>query len=155
MERVKCEIRAKRAGEESVLLLLADENLRPLAQTAGHPERYHPDELVALLDTAEVYVADAGGEVAGYVAVEPDAETERLLVRCLCINPAHEAQAVAHQLLDWVEGLAFNRRFARLTTSVAMADQRSLSLFERHGFVRSPGVGAHDTLVLEKVLFAD
>src|SRR5512144_1185615 len=96
-----------RPGDESVLFLLAEQNLRPLASQSGHPERYHPDELMDLLHAAEVFIAEADDEVAGYVAVEDDAGD--LVVRCLCVSPAHEAQAVAHQLLDWVEGVAFSR----------------------------------------------
>ena len=39
-------------------------------------------------------------------------------VRCICINPGFEARGVANQLLDWVEGLAIERRLARLVACV-------------------------------------
>jgi hypothetical protein len=54
MDRLQCEIRLMRPGDESVLYLLAEQNLRPLASRSGHPERYHPDELVHLLRDADV-----------------------------------------------------------------------------------------------------
>jgi len=153
MERLKCVIRPKRSGEESMLLLFAEESLRPLAEAAGHPERYHSEDLLALLKRAEVYVADADGEIAGYVVVETEPADERLAVRCLCLNPAHETQAVAHQLLDWIEGLAFSRRLPRLTASIAATDQPSRKLYERHGFVRAKVGESPDTVLVEKTLF--
>jgi hypothetical protein len=73
VERLQCEIRLMHPGDESILLLLAEQNLRPLAWQSGHPERYHADELLHLLRDAEVFVAAADDEVAGYVAVEDEA----------------------------------------------------------------------------------
>ena len=103
MTRVKVEIRTMRRGDESMLLYLAEETLQPLAAGAGHPERYDPGDLLALFGEASVFVAESGGEIAGYVAVERAAEA--LEVRCLCVSPAFEVQAVAHQLMAWVEGV--------------------------------------------------
>lgn len=150
MERLQCEIRLMRPGEESVLFLLAEQSLRPLAWQSGHPERYHPDQLLALLRAAEVFIAQADDEVAGYVAVEDDAGD--LVVRCLCVSPAHEAQAVAHQLLDWVEGVAFNRGARRVEAFVPAEDEASLHLYRRHDFSGVPESERPELIVMEKRL---
>jgi len=153
MTRMKVEIRTMRSGDESMLLFLAEENLHPLATGAGHPERYDPDELLALLSDAAVFVAEAEGEIAGYVAI--DREPEALEVRCLCVNPAFEAQAVAHQLVDWVEGIAFAERRGRLRVLVPAADERSQHLYRGHEFVARPASDRPEMVVLEKRLLAD
>jgi N-acetylglutamate synthase-like GNAT family acetyltransferase len=150
VERLQCDIRLMRPGDESVLYLLAEQNLRPLASQSGHPERYHPDELLHLLRDAEVFIAEADDEVAGYVAVEDDAGD--LIVRCLCVSPAHEAQAVAHQLLEWVEGLAFNRGARRLEAFVPAADEASRHLYQRHDFSGVPESDRPELIVMEKRL---
>jgi ribosomal protein S18 acetylase RimI-like enzyme len=142
MTRVKVEIRTMRSGDESMLVYLAEETLHPLAAGAGHPERYDPADLLALLAEASVFVAEAGGEIAGYVAVER--APQALEVRCLCVNPAFEAQAVAHQLMDWVEGAL-----------VPAADERSQRLYRGHSFVALPVTDRPETIVLEKRLRAD
>jgi len=139
-----------RPGDESVLYLLAEQNLRPLASRLGHPERYQPQELLDLLSSAEVFIAQADDEVAGYVAVEDEAGD--LVVRCLCVSPAHEAQAVANQLLDWVEGLAFSRSARRVEALVAAGDDASLHLYRRHDFSGTPEGERPEIIVMEKRL---
>ena len=61
----------------------------PARRGAGHAELFRPDELSTCSQRAEVFVAEARGEVAGYVAVERD--DDALTVRCLCVDPAFEA----------------------------------------------------------------
>ncbi len=153
MTRVKVEIRAMRSGDESLLLYLAQETLQRLAAGFGHPELYRPGELLELLATAEVYVAESGSEIAGFVAVEHDAEA--LDVRCLCVSPAHEAQAVAHQLVAWVEGVACAASVGRLRAFVPAADEPSRHLYRGHEFVPRPVAGRPDLVALEKRLRAD
>ena len=65
MERIKCEIREADGRPRDVLVLLAEETLHPLAERAGHPERYHAGDVAALLDRADVFVAQCGGQPAG------------------------------------------------------------------------------------------
>jgi len=150
VERLKVDIRAMRSGDESMLFFIAEESLHPLALGYGHGERYRPDELVELLARALVYVAEAAGEVAGYVAVER--QDDAIAVRCLCVNPAFEARSVAHQLVDWVEGLAFDQRVARLAARVPAGDEPSLRLYRKHEFVARPATDRPETIVLEKRL---
>ena len=153
MTRVKVEIRDMRSGDESMLLYLAEETLHPLATGAGHPERYDSSDLLAMLGTASVFVAEAQGEIAGYVAVER--APEALEVRCLCVSPAFEAQTVAHQLMDWVEGLAFAEQVTRLRAFVPAADTPSQHLYRGHSFVAQPTGERPEMVVLEKRLGAD
>lgn len=153
MERLKCEIRAKRSGDESMLFFLAEECLHPLADRTGHAERYHADELLDLLSRADVFVAETQGEVAGYVAVEREADS--LAVRCLCVNPAFEGRAVSHQLVDWVEGVGYAERARRVTALVPTADEPSRHLYGEHAFVPVPTADRPEMIVMEKRLAAD
>jgi len=149
MDRLKCSLRAVTDDDRSMIALLADETLRPLAAGAGHPERYHPEDVVDLLDHADVYVAEAGGEMAGFVAVE--AEGDALAVRCVCVNPGFEARGVANQLLDWAEGVGIDRGMTRLTAYIPVADHPSRHLYQGHEFCTADGQSG-DMLLLEKRL---
>jgi ribosomal protein S18 acetylase RimI-like enzyme len=133
MDRIKCEIREASSDDRGMLVLLAEETLHPLAEGAGHPERYHTADVVGLLDRADVFVAQCGGEPGGFVAVET--ESDECAVRCICVNPGFEARGVANQLLDWVEGLAIERRLARLVACVPASDGPSQHLYRGHGFI--------------------
>jgi ribosomal protein S18 acetylase RimI-like enzyme len=148
MDRLKCRIRPHAADEESTLVLLAGESLRPLAEARGRGADYHPSEIVTLLRTADVYVADCDGQIAGFVAVNKREDV--LAVEVICVSPAYEARGVAHQLLDWAEGIGFSVGAARLETLVAADDQRAVRLFAGHEFVKVPS--EQDMLVLEKRL---
>ena len=150
MERALCEIRTARDTDRSMLLLLAEETLHPLAAAAGHPERYHTTELLELFDRADIFVGEVDGEIAGYVVVE--SEDDGLALRCLCINPGFEDRGVADQLIDWAEGLAVNWRLGRLVAHVPVADEQSLRLYRSHGFVASPDGVRPDLLNVTKRL---
>ena len=149
MDRLRCSVRAVSDDDRSMLALLAEETLRPLAAGAGHPERYHTGELIELLDRAEVFVAEAKGEVAGFMAVE--AEDDTLAVRCVCVSPAYEARGVANQLLDWAEGMGIDRGMARLTAYVPAVDHPSQHLYHGHEFCTTGGKSG-EMVQLEKRL---
>jgi ribosomal protein S18 acetylase RimI-like enzyme len=149
MDRLRCSVRAVSDDDRSMLTLLAEETLRPLATGAGHPERYHTEDLITLLDRADVFVAEADGEVAGFMALE--AEDDSLAVRCVCVGPAFEARGVANQLLDWAEGVAIDRGAGRLTAYVPAGDHPSQHLYHRHDFVATGGATGEMQL-LEKRL---
>jgi ribosomal protein S18 acetylase RimI-like enzyme len=150
MERLKCQIRTMQTEDEGMLLFLAEESLRPLAAASGHGERYRSDQLVDLLESADVFVAESSEEVAGFAAVTQ--EGGDLLIECLCINPAFEARAVAHQLLAWIEGLAFNRNAARLQALVPAGDTPAEHLYRGHDFVPAPALDRPEMIVMEKRL---
>jgi len=151
MEDLKVTIREAAAADHAMLLLLADECLQPLAEGAGHPERYDRARLLELFARAEVYVAEPGvGEVAGWVAF--DEEAGEVEVRCFCVSPAFEGHMVANHLLEWVEGLAISRGRERLTAFVPAADERSLHLYRRHDFTTRSDAERPDMVALEKRL---
>lgn len=151
MPSLQVTIRAATAGDRSMLFLLGEECLHPLAVRAGHPERFDEAQLLALLEEAEVCVAETeAGEIAGYVAFDDVAPAVAL--RCFCVNPAYEAQAVANRLLDWVEGLALDRGRTRLSAVVPVGDEASLHLYRRHDFTVRQGGDEADLLALEKLL---
>ena len=150
MDRVKCSVRDVSVDDRGMLVLLAEETLHPLADGAGHPERYDAAELLKLLERADVFVAEAEGEMAGFVAVE--AEGDALAVRCMCVSPAFEARGVANQLVDWAEGVAIDRRLRRLTVFVPTGDHPSLRLYRRHDFVPAAAPVQPEMLLLEKRL---
>jgi GNAT superfamily N-acetyltransferase len=153
MDRLHCFIRAREPRDDVRLTLLAEEVFRPLALAGGHPERYDSSRFLDLLESAEVFVAHAraeGGQVAGFVALED--EGDGLAVRCLCVAPAYEAQGVAHQLLDWTEGLAYGRGRGKLLTTVAAGDERSLRLFRSHAWESLAGAPDRDACTLQKRL---
>jgi GNAT superfamily N-acetyltransferase len=150
MQPLKCEVRAMRAEDRSMLFFLAEENLHPLAEKAGHGERYRTDELLALLDRATVFVAECDHEIAGFVVVEDDGSA--LAIRSLCVNPAFEARSVAHLLVEWAEGAAFGRELGRLEAFIPADDERSLRLYRKHDFVGRPAADDPETIVLEKRL---
>lgn len=148
MDRINCEIREAEAGDHGMLVLLAEETLQPLAQGQGHPERFQSADVVDLLDRADVFVAQCGDEPGGFIAVETDEDA--CVVRCICVNPGFEARGVANRLLDWVEGLALERKLARLVARVPAADGPSLHLYKGHGFKSRPE--GDEMLALEKRL---
>ena len=151
MESLRVTIRQATADDHSVLFLLAEENLHPLAVRAGHPERFDPAGFLALLESAEVFVAEAESrEIAGYVAFDEIAGA--VAFRCFCVNPAHEAKMVANRLMDWVEGLALSRGCARLTALVPAGDETSLHLYRRHDFTARAAGERPEMIALEKRL---
>jgi GNAT superfamily N-acetyltransferase len=150
VERIKCSVRSVRDDDRGMLVLLAEETLHPLAEGSGHPELYCANDLLELLDRADVYVAEAAGETTGFLAVE--AEGDALTVRCVCVSPAFEARGVANQLVDWAEGLAIDQRLGRLRVRVPEGDNPSLRLYKGHGFSASPDPEAPGSLLVEKPL---
>jgi len=148
MQRIKCEIRKADTDDRGMLVLLAEETLHPLAEYSGHPEKYHAGDVVGLLDRADVFVARCGDETGGFVAIET--EDDACAVRCICVNPGFEARGVANQLLDWVEGLAIERRLSRVVALVPRSDLPSLHLYRGHGFASRDDEA--DMLALEKRL---
>ena len=151
MEGLKVTIRRASADDQSMLFLLAEECLYPLAQRAGHPERFDSRGFLEMLEHAEVYIAESESrEMAGYVAF--DEEAGEVELRCFCVNPAHEAKMVANRLMYWVEGLAVHRGRARLTAFVPIGDDTSMRLYRRHDFTARPADDRPDLIALEKRL---
>lgn len=152
MDDLHAHIRAMTEEDRSTVFILAKEQLRPLAAAAGHPELFHDEEFLELLERGEVFVAESPREpheIAGYTVLET--EPDSLTVRCVCVGPAFEGQHVGHRLLDWAEGLAYSRGMARLAAPLPSNDVRSRRLYHEHGFVPAAADGT-DLIVMEKRL---
>ena len=91
------------------------------------------DRTLATLVRDTVFVAELGGAPAGYVALEESGEALR--IEQLCVHPAHEAEGIGRQLLDWAEGYAISARAARLEIVVETGNERAASFYRRRGFV--------------------
>jgi ribosomal protein S18 acetylase RimI-like enzyme len=90
------------------------------------------DRTIATLTRATVFVADLGGEPAGYVALDESDDAFR--IEQLCVHPAHEAEGIGGQLLDWAEGYAIAAGVERLEIIVEPGNDRALSFYRKRGF---------------------
>jgi GNAT superfamily N-acetyltransferase len=88
---------------------------------------------LATLHRGTVFVAELSGEPAGYVALDDAGDAMR--IEQLCVHPAHEAEGIGGQLLDWAEGYAISARAARLEIVVESGNDRAASFYRRRGFV--------------------
>ncbi len=88
---------------------------------------------LATLARDTVFVAELGGEPAGYVAIEESDEVVR--IEQLCVHPAHEEEGIGGQLLEWAEGYAISTGAARLQVVVEKDNNRAGSFYRRRGFV--------------------
>lgn len=153
MDDLHVHIRAMVEDDRSLVFTLAEEVLRPLAEASGHPELFHEEEFLAMMERGEVWIADTPhepAEMAGYVIVE--AESDCLTVRCLCVSPAFEGQHVGHRLVDWAEGLAYHRSAARLLAPLPVGDKWSRQLYSSHSFAPLPEQDRPEVIVMEKRL---
>jgi len=161
MVDLRVHIRIMDEAERPDVFALAEEVLRPLAAASGHLERFSEDQFIDLMERGEVYVAEpAGGprELAGYLIVEtdmeqPEDEGPTLALRCLCLSPAFEESEVGDRLLEWAEGLAYNRGAERMLARVPLSDQPSQKLYRTHEFVPVPALDRPETIVMEKRLW--
>jgi ribosomal protein S18 acetylase RimI-like enzyme len=88
---------------------------------------------LATLERDTVFVAELEGEPAGYVALEESAEAVR--IEQLCVHPAHEAEGIGRQLLEWAEGYAIAARAERLEIVVEGGNERAVDFYRGRGFV--------------------
>lgn len=135
--------------DRSTVFALAEEVLKPLAQASAHADLFREEQFLALMDRAEVWVArepDPPGEIAGYAVVE--AGEGCLTTRCVCISPGYEGRHVGHRLLEWIEGLAYNRGLTQLEASLARGDRASLHLFQAQGYVAAQERAAQEEPVI-------
>jgi ribosomal protein S18 acetylase RimI-like enzyme len=84
-----------------------------------------------------VFVAELGGEPAGYVAIEESDTTLR--IEQLCVHPAHEEEGIGGQLLEWAEGYAISVGAERLEIVVESGNERAATFYRGRGFVPAAG----------------
>jgi ribosomal protein S18 acetylase RimI-like enzyme len=90
------------------------------------------DRTIATITRATVFVADLGGEPAGYVAL--DESDDGFRIEQLCVHPAHEAEGIGGQLLDWAEGYAIAAGAKQLEIVVEPGNDRAISFYRTRGF---------------------
>jgi len=88
---------------------------------------------IATLERDTVFVAELGAEPAGYVALEESEQAVR--IEQLCVHPAHEAEGVGGQLIEWAEGWAISLGALRLEIVVEPENDRAVSFYRSRGFV--------------------
>ena len=88
---------------------------------------------IATLERDTVFVAELGAEPAGYVALEESEQAVR--IKQLCVHPAHEAEGVGGQLIEWAEGWAISVGAVRLEIVVEPENDRAVSFYRSRGFV--------------------
>ena len=88
---------------------------------------------IATLERDTVFVAELGGEPAGYVAIEESDSSLR--IEQLCVHPAHEEEGIGGQLLDWAEGYAISLGAGRLEIVVEAGNDRAADFYRRRGFI--------------------
>ncbi len=122
----KAAIRAYRDEDEPLLFGLA-------RMTFGDRSGWDDRGTIAVLETEEVFVAEVDGDVAGYVALDPRDDVVR--VDRVLVAPAHEAEGIGNQLLEWAEGYAISCGAARLQVAVERDNVRARAFYRRRGFV--------------------
>ena len=126
----KATIRPYRADDESFLFTLA-------RSLFGEQASWDDGGTLTALETDTVFVAEVGGGIAGYVAVERSGDAVR--IEQLLVAPAHVGEGVGRQLLEYAEGYAISLG-ARVLEVVAEEDnRRALEFYRRRGFVPSGG----------------
>jgi ribosomal protein S18 acetylase RimI-like enzyme len=122
----KAEIRPYRAEDEPLLYGFAE-------MTFGDRRGWDGEGTLAVLESEEVFVAEVGGGLAGYVALRPGEDVVR--VDRLLVAPAHEAEGVGNQLVEWAEGFAIARGATRLQVAAEPDNVRAREFYRRRGFV--------------------
>jgi ribosomal protein S18 acetylase RimI-like enzyme len=84
------------------------------------------DDYAARVGDGRVWVADAGGEVAGLIVLIP--HDDHLLVENVAVEPARQGQGIGRALLDFAERRAAELGIPelRLYTHVKMTENQAL-----------------------------
>ena len=88
---------------------------------------------LSVLERETVFVAEVEGIPAGYVAVERTGAAVR--IDQLFVSPAHEAEGVGRQLLEYAEGYAISEGATALQVVCSSHDRRALDFYRGRGFV--------------------
>jgi GNAT superfamily N-acetyltransferase len=116
----KAEIRPYQREDEPLLFGLA-------SLDRGADER-----TLDVLESETVFVAEIEGAPAGYVALESSEAAVR--VDQLFVSPAHEAEGVGRQLIEFAEGYAIWQGAAALQVVVEGQNERAVTFYRGRGF---------------------
>jgi GNAT superfamily N-acetyltransferase len=98
----------------------------------GHRSDWRDHRTVRVLEQDTVFVAEVGGAIAGFVALQhdpPSIEIEELLV-----TAGHEHEDVGSQLLAYAEGWAISNGATTLRVIAERDNHSARSLYLLHGF---------------------
>ena len=126
----KATIRPYQAEDESLLFTFA-------RGAFGDRTTWNDRRTITALETDTVFVAELGGALAGYVALEPSGESIR--IEQLLVSPDHEGEGVGKQLLEYAEGYAISEGAQRLEVVVEEDNRRARAFYQGRGFVTSAG----------------
>jgi putative acetyltransferase len=93
---------------------------------AWAPDKLDMERFAAKLLSRPTFVAEIGGEAAGFTDLEPDGHIDLFFV-----NPDHARRGVARTLLDHVIACAREQKLQRL---YAEFSRTARPVFERYGF---------------------
>jgi ribosomal protein S18 acetylase RimI-like enzyme len=85
-----------------------------------------------VLEHETVFVAEVAGSAAGYVALAREERAVR--VEQLFVSPAHEAEGVGRQLLEYAEGFAISEGAELLRVVVEESNRRAIDFYRGRGF---------------------
>ena len=117
----KADIRPVRPEDQAILFGLAS------------LDRGADSRTLDVLERETVFVAEVEGAPAGYVALERDGRSVR--VDQLFVSPAHQAEGIGRQLLEYAEGYAIWQRAPALRVVVSEEDARAVRFYRGRGFV--------------------
>jgi GNAT superfamily N-acetyltransferase len=117
----KADIRPVRPEDQAILFGLAS------------LDRGADSRTLDVLERETVFVAEVEGAPAGYVALERDERSVR--VDQLFVSPAHQAEGIGRQLLEYAEGYAIWQRAPALRVVVSEEDARAVRFYRGRGFV--------------------
>jgi ribosomal protein S18 acetylase RimI-like enzyme len=124
----KAEIRPYRPEDEGLLFGLAK-------GAFGEEEAWDDAHTLQVLEADTVFVAEVEGSAAGYVAVERTGDA--VCIDQLLVSPAHEAEGVGRQLVEYAEGFAISQGARSLQVVVEDENRRAAAFYRSRGFVES------------------
>ena len=115
---------------------VASRDYSPAQIEAWAPVAVNREQWATRLGSRPTYVAEAGGQIAGFSDLEPDGHIDMLFV-----HADHQGQGVARALLDHITARAHEQGIARLFTEASITAR---PVFERSGFelIEAQEVGA-------------
>jgi len=82
-----------------------------------------------------IYVAEAGGEVVGYLSVEVHREEQNFLyLDDFCVQASHRGQGIGTELLDLAEAYGIELGIGITVLHVEQSNEAARRLYERRGF---------------------
>ncbi len=134
------EIRAARADEVETVRDMYEWLFAP---PGSQPASWDPDRARAALaeavaaDGSTVLVADAGGELVGFITAYLDLNSVRFGRRCwvedLAVDPTERSRRIGKRLLDAAQAWARERGASHLELDTALARTNAQRFYEREG----------------------